>query len=194
MKARHDAYEPTETPATRPPVTVATAGAEVVHIAVEVRYAVRPSELVPAAVSWRAMPAPVENGFGVTAMDFSAAGTKSSRVVPEIEPEVAVTGVVPTAIACARPVVASTVANVGVLNVHVALAVKSTLLPSKNVPFAMNCCIAPTGSLGFMGVTAIDIKLTTGGGVVVPPPPHPANERAMVATNRWALTASFVVD
>jgi hypothetical protein len=54
-----------------------------------------------------------------------------------------------------------TVATVVADEVHVALAVILPLVPSENVPVAVNCCVAPTGTDAFCGVNAIEVNVST---------------------------------
>jgi hypothetical protein len=122
-----------------PPVTVATGGAAVDHVAVLVTGPVLPSVYVPIAVSWRAMPTPVEKGFGWNVIDWTMVGTTVTDVLPDVVPEVAVIIAEPSATAVATPLAPFTVADAGVSDVQVALVVTSAVLASVNVPVALNC-------------------------------------------------------
>ena len=83
-----------------------------------------------------------------------------SVVDPETDPDDAAMVVVPTELATADPM-AFICATAGVLDVHDALAVMSTILPSVNVPDAVNCCVNPTARVGSAGVTANDCNPLT---------------------------------
>jgi hypothetical protein len=73
-------------------------------------------------------------------------------VEAESEPEVAVTLGLPIATAVASPELLI-VATVVLDELQVAEAVKSCLLPSLNVPVAVNCWVVPVVIDGFPGVT-----------------------------------------
>jgi len=79
-------------------------------------------------------------------------------VFPEIVPEVAVMVVVPTVTAVVRPPVL-TVATAVFDEVQVTEMVISRVVPSENVPVAVNCWVAPTDRLGLDGVTAMDDRV-----------------------------------
>src|SRR5512142_1800740 len=98
---------------------------------------------------------------GVTVIDVSVPTTVSS-VLPLTVPNVAVIVVVPDAAAAAvaRPLVLI-VATAGADDVQVAREVRSRVLASEYVPVAVNCCVAPVGTLGFAGVTAMDVSART---------------------------------
>ena len=48
------------------------------------------------------------------------------------------------------------VATDGVAEAQVTGLVRFCVVPSENVPVAVNCCVRPLAMLGFAGVTAID--------------------------------------
>jgi hypothetical protein len=85
--------EPTATPSTIPVAepTVATEVALEIHVALTVISLVVPSVNVPIAVSSVWMPTATVAGFGVMAIDFTAAGATVNVVVPDTVPAVAVT-------------------------------------------------------------------------------------------------------
>src|SRR6202043_224530 len=91
--------EPSDTPVARPVVgpTVATGVALEVQFAMLVTFAVEPSEYVPVAVSWVEIPTGANAGFGVITNDCSAVGVTVRVVLPDTDPDVAVTTVDPTA-------------------------------------------------------------------------------------------------
>jgi hypothetical protein len=80
----------------------------------------------------------IEGFVGVTAMDASVAAVTVSVVLPEMEPEVARIVVEPAPTAVARPAVLI-VATVPAEELHVAVLVRSCVVPSLKVPVAVNC-------------------------------------------------------
>jgi hypothetical protein len=121
-----------------------------------------PSEYVPIALSWRAMPTPVEKGLGWNVIDWTMAGLTVTDVLPDVVPEVAVIiAGGPSATAVATPLAAFTVADAGVSDVQVTLVVKSAVLASVNVPVALNCWVKPSGRFGLDGVTASETRPRT---------------------------------
>ena len=99
------------------------------------------------------------DGFaGVTAIETSADAVTVSRVVPLTLPTAALIVVGPGVRVVAPPaplIVATVVAD----ELHVAVAVKSAVVPSLFVPVAANCCSVPFATEGFAGVTAIEISV-----------------------------------
>ena len=93
---------------------------------------------------------------GVTAMEKSA----NTVMVVELDmvPCLAETVVEPAVKAEARPD-AEMLATVVLEEVQVTPPVMFTTLPSVNVPVAVNCCVLPPGTDGFVGVTAIDTSV-----------------------------------
>jgi hypothetical protein len=101
----------------------------------------------------------VIDGFaGVTAIDCSVAAVTVSKVDPEIDDDVAVIVEVPTPAPLASPD-ALIVAMVLVPDDHVTVEVRFCVVPSLNVPVAVNCWVAPLVIEGFAGVTAIDCSV-----------------------------------
>jgi hypothetical protein len=93
---------------------------------------------------------------GVAEMDDRVAEFTVRVVLPEIFPEVAVMVVpVPTATAVARPLLFTVAIDV-LDELQVTCAVISRLVPSENVPVAVNGWVTPTGILGLAGVTAME--------------------------------------
>jgi hypothetical protein len=117
---------------------VATVTAEELHVAVLVRFCVVPSLKVPVAVNCCVPPFGADGFAGVTAMDTTVAGVTVSVVLPLMLPELAWMVVEPVPIEVANPAVLM-VATVRVDELHVALLVKFCVLPSLNVPVAVNC-------------------------------------------------------
>src|SRR5271154_5542830 len=96
------------------------------------------------------------DGFaGVTAIDCSEAAVTVSTVEPGIDAHVAVMVEVPTAAPLASPD-ALIVAMVVVPEDQVTLDVRFCVVPSLNVPVAVNCCVAPLVIEGCAGATVID--------------------------------------
>jgi len=79
-------------------------------------------------------------------------------VFPEILPEVAVMVEVPAATAVARPLLLTVAIDV-FDELQVTWVVISWVVPSENVPVAVNCWVAPTVWLGLDGVTAMDDRV-----------------------------------
>ena len=79
-------------------------------------------------------------------------------VFPEILPEVAVMVEVPAATAVARPLLLTVAIDV-FDELQVTWVVISWVVPSENVPVAVNCWVAPTDRLGLDGVTAMDDRV-----------------------------------
>jgi hypothetical protein len=79
---------------------------------------------------------------------------------------------------------AETVAAAAFDELHVAELVRFLVLWSLYVPVAVNCWLAPAGTEGVPGVTAIDCKVAG----AVPddelPPPHPTITKAHTTANR----------
>jgi len=113
--------------------------------------------IVPPAESSVA-PAPWTKAIGALAVTLRS-------VEPVVEPEVAVMVVEPAAIPVASPllpavllIVATPVAD----ELQVTDVVRFCVLPSLNVPVAVNCCVPETTIVGFAGVTASDESVGTG--------------------------------
>lgn len=104
------------------------------------------------------LPTTSEGFAGPTTIDTRVGTTSTERVVaPFTPPEVAVMVVVPGATPVARPaalIVATSIAE------EVQLAPgRLRVLPSLNVPMAVNWMVPPTAIGGFAGVTAMDVNL-----------------------------------
>jgi methylglyoxal synthase len=150
---------PTPAPVARPDALMVAV--EVVpedHVTVLVRFCVVPSLNVPVAVNCCVAPLAIDGFAGVTAIDCSVAAVTVSKVDPLIEDDVAVIVEVPTPAPVARPA-ALIVAVVVVPDDQVTVDVRFCVVPSLNVPVAVNCCVAPLAIDGFAGVTAIDCSV-----------------------------------
>jgi hypothetical protein len=111
------------------------------------------------AVNWSVVPGAIEAVTGVTPIDTNVAAVAVSVAEPLTEPNVAVIVAVPGSTLVASPIVEEMVATVGALELHCTLPVMSWVLPSLNVPVAVNCCVTPSGSVGIAGVTAIETRV-----------------------------------
>jgi hypothetical protein len=147
--------EPSAAPVRSPVVgpIVATAGVSEVQVATVVTFWVLPSEKVPAAISCWVTPTPTVAGSGVIAIDSTTAGVTVNVVLPDTDPDVAVTTLEPIATALASPEAALMVALAGVPDVQATVLVRSAVLVSENVPVAVNCCVRPLGIPAELGVT-----------------------------------------
>ena len=115
---------------------------------------------VPRAVNAWFSPSGVVEDAGFTAIATTAAGITVNNVDPFIAPRVALTVAVPVA----REVPSAlelTVATAVFAEPQVAEAVRSCLLPSVNVPVAVNCCVVPRAIDGLEGFTAIETSAAT---------------------------------
>jgi hypothetical protein len=101
-------------------------------------------------------------------MDCRVAAVTVSSVEPETAPDVAPIVEVPAARALAKPL-AVIVAVAGVAELQATLAVRFWVLPSLNVPVAVNCCVSPLATDGLTGVTAIDCRVAAATVRVVEP-------------------------
>src|SRR5262249_55481392 len=101
--------------------------------------------------------------------------TAVSLVLPTTDPIVAEIVAVPGASAVARPEELITV-TFGADDAHATWLVTSFVLPSEYVPMAVNCCVLPTVTVGFAGVTVIEVKgrscgvALASGELALPPP------------------------
>jgi hypothetical protein len=128
------------------------------QVTVDVRFCVVPSLNVPVAVNCCVAPLAIDGFAGVTAIDCSVAAVTVSKVEPLIDDDVAVIVELPTPAPVARPA-ALIVAVAAVADDHVTVLVRFCVVPSLNVPVAVNCCVAPLVIDGFAGVTAIDCSV-----------------------------------
>jgi hypothetical protein len=140
---------------------VATAGVSELHCTALVRFCVLPSVYVPVAVNVCIVPSATEGIGGVTAIDISAAGLTVRVVDPVTDPLVAETFAVPVSMLVATPCVPAAlliVATAGVSELHTTVPVMFCVLPSVNVPVAVNGSVVPSGTVGIAGVNAIETK------------------------------------
>jgi copper chaperone CopZ len=111
------------------------------------------------AVNCSVVPGAIEGVAGVTAIDTSVAAVTVRVTDPLTEPDVAVIVVVPCATLVASPVVEAMVAPVGSFELHCTVPVMFCVLPSLNVPVAVNCCVTLSGRVGIAGVTEIETSV-----------------------------------
>ena len=104
------------------------------------------------------MPLAIDGFTGVTATDTSVAAVTVRVALPEIEPVVARMVVDPVLTAVAKPAVLIA-ATVPAEELHVAVLLRFCVVPSLNVPVAVNCCVPPFETEGFAGVMAIDTSV-----------------------------------
>jgi len=146
---------PTATPVATPePATVAIALAEVLQVTEFVKSRELPSLKMPFAENCWVVPAAMDVEPGRTLIETSVAAVTLSVVDPEIPFELAVMVVVPGPVPVASPE-APMVATDPTLETQVTL-VSTCVLPSPNVPVAVNCCPPPCTMVGAKGVTAIE--------------------------------------
>lgn len=128
------------------------------------------------------------------AIEIKVAGVTAKMVEPPMLAAVAVIVVWPVAKPAASPF-ALTFATDANVEVHVADAVRSSVLPSAYVPVAANCWLVPSAMEGVTGVTAtetskVELTLTVAEAlmaprlaeIVVEPPLNPvANPALLIA-------------
>ena len=125
------------TPVARPP-DVIVAPTEALQVTLLVMFCVLPSVYVPVAVNCCVPFGATDADEGVTAIDTRGLVTVSDAV-PEIVPEIAVmVDVAPGVTPVANPP-AAMLAPADAL--HVAVAVRSLVVPSLKLPVALNCCV-----------------------------------------------------
>ena len=147
---------PTATAVARPPAAmVAAAGVDDVQVTEAVMSCVELSAYVAVAVNCCVRPAGTLGVAGVTAIETSA-GTVSV-VLPLTPPEFAEMVLVPVARVVATPAVLM-VATVAVEDAHATVDVRFCVEPSVYVPVAVNGSVRPFATLGFAGVTAMDVS------------------------------------
>jgi hypothetical protein len=137
---------------------VATVATLELHCPLCVRFCVLPSVNVPVAVNCCVVPSAIVAVGGLIAIDTSAAAVTVSTVDPLTVPEVALTVAVPVPTLCPSPALLI-VAVVGVSEDHVAVLVRFCVLPSVNVPVAVNCSVVPSAIDGVAGVTAMETSV-----------------------------------
>ena len=146
---------------------VAAVGSVEFQLAEAVKSCWLPSSKVPMARNCSAVVNGIEPLAGSTRIETNVVLNTVSSVESLSEPKAAEIVVVPSAKTLAKPWLPPAlliVATAGLLLLHVAVVVKSCLLPSVKLPVAVNCGVFPAPIEGWTGVTVID---TSVGGVVV---------------------------
>jgi len=95
----------------------------------------------------------MDNVAGTTFTETAAAGVTVRLAVPVTVPEVALIVAVPIILATAAPATLM-LAVAGADEIQVAVCVRFCVLPSVNVPVAVNCSVSPIGRETWFGVTA----------------------------------------
>lgn len=116
-----------------------------------------PSENLPVAVNCCADPASTEGFDGVTVIAVNAAGVTVSTVEPLMAFCAAVIVVVPTEPAAASPKLLI-VAAAEFDDDQRTWLLRSCVLLSEYLPVAVNCCVDPTASEGFAGLTVMEVS------------------------------------
>jgi hypothetical protein len=127
------------------------------HVTVAVRSRVLPSLYVPVAIMACVVPNANDGFAGVTAIDTSTGCPTLSAAVPTIDPQLALTVVVPTPVPVANPVPA-TLATPLADELQLTPPVTFCVLPSLYVPVAVNCSVVPFAIVALAGVTDSDTK------------------------------------
>src|SRR5258708_27443810 len=154
---------------------VAVATVPDAHTTLAVRFCVVPSLNVPVADRNTTRLNSTHQITSYAAFCFKKTAVTVSNVDPAMLPLVALIVLVPFFSVLASPA-ALIVAVATIPDPHTTLAVRFCVVPSLNVPVAVNCTGVPAATLGFAGVTAIDCKVAAVAiGNVCPPvtPPVP---------------------
>jgi hypothetical protein len=179
---------PTATLVARPVAEIVTAPVlEELQVADEVRFCVLPSLNVPVAVNGWVVPSAIVEFAGATAIDCKAAGsTVSDDVFEAIDPDDAVTFVVPVATVEASPVVLI-VATEGFDKVQITDPDRSCVLPSVKMPVAANCWVVPSGIEATVGVNEIETRAAVFTVRVACPEIEPEDAVMVVVPRLWEL-------
>ena len=132
------------------------------------------------------VPSGVVTAEGLTAIETNCAGVTLNGVDPVMLLEVALIVAVPTATLLASPLLLIVAAE-SVSELQVAVAVKSLIEPSVNVPVATNGCIVPRAIVGLPGVTAIDTRAAEVTVIVVEPCTEPEVAVMLAVPVCWLL-------
>jgi hypothetical protein len=135
---------------------IATPGLDDFHSTNWVMSCVLLSLNVPVAVNCLVASMGMVELVGAIVSETRVAMVTVTEAVPLIVPEVAVTVAVPAATAVPMPV-EFTVKTLGALDDHCADA-RICVLPSSNVPVAVNCCSVPFASEAVDGETVIEVR------------------------------------
>lgn len=104
-------------------------------------------------------PSPRLGAGATTEMVARTAAVAVSVVLPATPARLAVRVLVPGAVAMNTPL-PSEVATEALEDVHVAVLVRSALVPSEYFPVAVSCVVSPAATLGFDGLTVMDDSVT----------------------------------
>lgn len=130
------------------------------QVALVVTFCKLPSLKVPVARKCSVPFLAREPVVGVIAIDCSVAEVPVNVAVLLVRvPSVAVICVVPDPWHTARPVCVPIVATAVFVLDHVTFEEMFWVLPSLNVPMAVNCCVPPAASVAVAGVTAIETSV-----------------------------------
>jgi len=138
---------------------IATVASDVPHVTTGVTSCTLPSVYVPCAVNCWPVPSAIVGVCGLIAIDTSAAGLTTSGTVALTPPELIPIIVVPVPSVLASPAVTAVlliVATVATVELQCPNCVTSCIVPSVNVPIAVNCCVMPKGIVDPAGLIAID--------------------------------------
>ena len=135
---------------------IATAGLDDFHSTNRVMSCVVLSLKVPVAVNCLLASSGMVELTGAIASETRIALVTVTEAVPEIEPELAVTVDVPAPIAVPSPV-ELTVRTLFALDDHWT-DVSTCVLPSSNVPVAVNCCSVPIASEDVDGEIEMEVR------------------------------------
>jgi hypothetical protein len=155
-----DCEDTTEAAATaNPPLIEVRPELVVVHVLTKFDTSrVRPSLNKPITeycncVPWAICPVP-----GVTETETMLSSVTLKFVVPGVPLKLAVITVLPVAVFdIANPLFFVMLATAGVPDVHVQTFEMSCVLPSENVPVAVNCCWLPKSMVGLAGLRATEL-------------------------------------
>ncbi len=145
---------------------------------------------VPVAVNCCVVPSGIVEVAGVITIETSVAAVTVSSVELLTLPELAVTVVVPAPLLCASPAVLI-VAVVVVSEAQVAELVRSFVVPSVNVPVAVNCCVVPRAIDGVAGVTAIETRAAALTVRLVDPVTEPEVAVMLAVPSPWLLASPW---
>jgi hypothetical protein len=138
---------------------IATVASDELHVTTVVRSCVLPSVYVPVALNCCVVPRAIVGLCGVIAIDASTAGFTISGTAALTPPELIPIVVVPVPSVVASPAVPAEslmVATVATVELQCPDCVTSWVVPSVNVPVAVNCCVMPNGIVGASGLIVID--------------------------------------
>jgi len=128
----------------------------------EVRFWVVLSLYMPVAVNCSFVPLAMLGFGGVIASETRVAADTVSGVEPDTLPSVALTVVMPCAVAVARPLEPEALlieSSVEEAELQVTWEVRFWVVPSLYVPIAVNCSVSPSGTVELVGVTAMDTSV-----------------------------------